>query len=100
MLERETRHCTCADKQRPPPGSGFALVSIFGLGGVALAVLVWVLSGAWVWTLLTWLFAGPVCVFAWSIKEIGSPTDQSSGCDDRRCSFRLWASSYNGAVNV
>ncbi len=100
MLDRETRRCTCADEQRPPPGSGIALGSLFGLGCIALAVLVWILSGAWVWTLLTWLFAGPAFLLGLLIWEAGAAAEQPLGCNDRRCSFRLWPSSYNGAVNV
>jgi hypothetical protein len=36
-----------------------ALASLFGLGGVALALLVWGFGGGLVWALLVWFFGTP-----------------------------------------
>jgi hypothetical protein len=77
-----------------------ALASLFGLGGVALALLVWGFGGGLVWALLVWFFAGPAWLFMWLIWDTGTAADHSSGCEDRRCHFRPSSFFYNGAVNV
>ncbi|WP_102107444.1 hypothetical protein [Oceaniglobus roseus] len=100
MSDYFDQHCTCATDQRPPPGAGLALASLVGLGGVILAILVWSLTGAWLWALIAWFFVSPACLLAKLFWDIKVNARHLSKCDNARCLFRLWPSSRNGAVNV
>lgn len=100
MSDLYMKNCKCGQEQRLPPGSGIARASVLGLIGIFLAAVVWMLSGAWLCTLLTWLAASPSLFMVLLVREALSEPVQPSACDDGRCLFRFWPSSLNGALNV
>ena len=100
MPDHDTRRRPCTDDRHLPPGASIFRGVLLGLASAALALVVWALGGGLLWALLIWLFAGPACLVAWSIREVGATADPSFDRDDRTRAFPVRPPSCNGVENV
>ncbi|ETX26480.1 hypothetical protein [Roseivivax isoporae] len=80
--------CTCPIDRQLPPGSGFVLASLLGLGAYALAACVLLVSGSWLWTLLTWLLASSIGLAGVIAMQAVREHLARRACLDARCRFR------------
>lgn len=88
MSDSAKAPCTCPTDRQLPPGFGFALASLLGLGAYALAACALIVSGSWLWTLVTWLLASLIGLAGVIAMQAVREHLVRRACRDARCRFR------------